>query len=302
MKNRMVFFLFLILAVMAVSAALGLYVYGWPGYIRRENGHSFSEEEAAREILFDGDRIFTTKDSFVQVNEQTVTITRGGVYMLRGNLDDGQIIIDVGKEDKVKLKLNDLSVTCSYGPPIYVKSAKKLSLRLKKGSENRLEDMEPGKGNDPGAGSEDRKDKSGEEYPAQVKNDSWRACIYARSDLQIKGEGSLVVNGRHRHGIFSSQDLKIKSGTIKVEAARQALHGKKSVLIEDGTIFLKAGTDGIHSNGTLDIKGGSLKIDAGKYGLYAFSRLYVDRTPDSGVSIVVTHALSEAGCQGRLEY
>lgn len=288
--------------------------------------HYVSEEEANREIIFDGGRIFTTKASYVKVSGNKVTIIRSGTYTLKGRLDEGQIIVDVGDEDEVKLKLDDCIVTCSFGSPIYVRNAKKLKLRLKEGSENELihlessedqtvksteaqeakstEDQEARSTEDQdakAAGDQDAKSTEAQKADdsGQEAEDTQKGCIYARSDLTIKGDGLLKVVGYHRHGIFSSKDLRIKGGTIEVAATRQALHGKKSVLIENGDLTLKAGTDGIHSNGSLDIVGGTVQIDAGKYGMYAYTKLYVDK---SRAQVQVDHALSEAGCQGELEY
>lgn len=279
-KKLLQILLFLIPGMFVIIFLLVFYAHaGKTGGVVK---HYVSEEEANREIIFDGDRIFTTKASYVKVSGNKVTITRSGTYIIKGRLDDGQIVVDVGDEDVVKLKMNDCKVTCSYGPPIYVINAKKLQLRLKDGSENELIHLENEKAEENNDGE-----------------DMAKACIYARSDLTIKGDGSLTVEGLHRHGIFSSKDLRIKGGNIKVTAAKQALHGKKTVLIENGDLSLKAGTDGIHSNGSLEITGGQVEIDAGKYAMYAYTRLFVDK---SKAVVNVIHALSEAGCQGELEY
>ena len=266
--------------------------------------HYFSEQDAAREIYFENDRIFTSRDSYVRVSGNKVTITRSGTYMLKGDLEDGQVIVDVGKEAEVKLKLNDFKATCSFGSPIYVKSAKKLRLRLKDGSENELIQVDAAAAGREEANSKttaagkEKADSSTTAAGDESLIDEAKGCIYARSDLTIKGGGSLRVETSHRHGIFSSKDLRIKGGDITVDAPRQALHGKKSVLIDDGILTLKAGTDGIHSNGILEINGGKLEIDAGKYGMYAFTRLYVDKA----AQVDVVRALSRAGCQGEMEY
>ena len=280
----------LLLGLVALTLLMAAFVYGRRGGLADDKDHTFSEEQADREILFDGDHIFTTKESFVQVDNKTVTIRRNGTYMLRGRMEEGQIIVDVGKDQEVKLKLNDLVLSCSYGPPIYVKSAKKVTLKLKAGSENEFADG-----------------KTVDETEDEIEENLWKGCIYARSDLKIKGDGSLLVTGNHRHGIFSSKDLKIEDGNVTVKAVKQALHGKKSILIEDGKIRLKAGTDAIHSNGSLDILGGDIKIDAGKYGMYAFDSIYVNRgTKDSDsknrAKVTVIHALSKTGCKGKVEY
>jgi hypothetical protein len=287
--NRMTRYL-LFIGLVALTLLIAAFVYGRRGGLADDKDHTFSEEQADREILFDGDHIFTTKESFVQVDGNTVTIKRNGTYMLRGRLEEGQVIVDVGEDQEVKLKLNDLELSCSYGPPLYVKSADKVTLKLKAGGENVFSDG-----------------KTVDETEDEKEENLWKGCIYARSDLKIKGEGSLLVTGNHRHGIFSSKDLKIEEGNITVKAVKQALHGKKSILIEGGKIKLKAGTDAIHSNGTLDILGGDVKIDAGKYGMYAFDSIYVNRgtkDSDSGnrAKVTVVHALSKTGCKGTVEY
>ena len=264
-------FITVLSAVIIFSAIIGIRAGRSSGGIYR----NFSAEEAEKEILFDQDHIFTSKDTFVKVVGNRVVINRAGTYLLRGNLDDGQIVIDVGKEDEVKLKLQGLTISCSDSAPLYVRRAKKVILKLKNGSKNSLSDT-----------SSDRAEDI-------------KACIHAASDLTIKGEGALTVKGSYRHGIFSTKDLKIKSGRLTVKAARQALHGKKSVFIGGGSHRLKAGTDGIHSNGSLTISGCELKIDARKYGMYAYSGIQVDKKT---ARVQVEHALSEAGCQGGIDY
>ena len=236
---------------------------------------NFSEEEAEKEILFYQDHVFTSKDTFVRVVGNRVVINRGGTYLLRGDFDDGQIVVDVGKDEEVKLKLQGLSIRCRDSAPLYVRRAKKVTLKLKDGSENSLSDT------------------------ASDREDGTKACVYADSDLTIKGEGALTVKGSLRHGIFSTKDLKIRSGRLTVKAVRQALHGKKSVLIDGGSHKLKAGTDGVHSNGELTISSCKLEIDARKYGMYAYSGIHVDKKT---ARVQVRHALSEAGCQGGIDY
>lgn len=305
--------LLVLLAIVLLSASAGWIYASSAGRSR----HSFSEEEAEREILFEQGHILTTKASYVKVRDHVVTIRRGGTYTFKGFLEEGQIVVDAGDDAEVKLKLAGVTLSCSFGPPIYIKSAKKVTLKLKAETENELSDASAGEeisgdlaadsgtanGDAAGNGTASKNTAS---YDAG--DEMWKACIYARSDLKIKGSGELFVHGRHKHGIFSSKDLKIKNGIIRVDAERQALHGKKSILIESGDLTLKAGTDGVHSDGTLDITGGTVKVDARKYGLYARLRLRVIRAGDpesdesAGAVVTVKNALSEAGCQGILEY
>jgi len=240
--------------------------------------HRFSGEKAERTIQFDGDHIFADRDSSIDIGRTEVVIRGSGVYVLSGELTEGRIIIDAGDEDEIKLKLNGVRIRCSTGPPIWIMNAGKVVIRLKENSENVLEKS--------GTGTE----QGGENTAVRD------ACIYARSDLNIKGIGSLVIRNDSGHGIFSTKDLKIKSGTIRAEAGKQAIHGKTGVIIEGGDLQLKAGTDGIHSNGILEISGGSVKIHAGKYGMYAFTEVFVSDT----AQVSIDGALSTVGCRGKV--
>ena len=234
---------------------------------RQEKTAAFSGEETSYKISMEKDRIVMDRGTFAHKEGRRLTIKKGGTYIIKGRLDDGQIIVDAG-EDEVKLKLKGLELSSKNGPAILVKNAGKLKLRLGEAHENSLSCR------------------------------TGKACICASSDISIKGAGLLQVNADQGHGIFSSKDLRIKSGTIRVHAAKQALHGKKSISIEQGELDLKAGTDGIHSKGDLVVTGGKIQIDANRYGLYSFSLLRVEKEAE----LDITNALSRAGCQGRLEY
>jgi hypothetical protein len=55
----------------------------------------------------------------------TVTITTGGVYLIGGNLDDGQILVDAKDRETVRLVLDDANIACASNAAIYVKKAAK---------------------------------------------------------------------------------------------------------------------------------------------------------------------------------
>ncbi len=261
----------LILAAAAIAAAcilIGFYT---------DSGTS--TEEDREKIIFQGTHIMTSHSSAVRVEANKVTILKAGTYVLEGNLSDGQIIVDAGPEDQVVLKFNNLSAYCSDSSPLWIRRADKVKIRLKDDSVNQLSD--------------------GEYYkPTEKGQKQARACIDARCDINIKGEkGSLTIKSAYRDGIRTSDDLKIKSGTIKVEAARHGLMGKDSVQIEDGNLDVIADRDGIHSDGFLKMSGGQVQIRAGRYGLYAYEDL-VAKPPGQ---IRVISALSKAGCRGKID-
>ena len=76
--------------------------------------------------------------SSVSVKDSIITISSEGTYIVSGTLTDGQIVIDAGKEDKIRLILNGCSITSSDSAAIYVVSADKVFVTLAEGSTNAL--------------------------------------------------------------------------------------------------------------------------------------------------------------------
>ncbi len=179
----------------------------------------------------------------------TVRITQPGTYMLSGACADGQIVVELSKEDKAQLVLGGLTLACSDSAPLYVISADKVSLTLAPGSVNSFTD--------------------GAAYTRAFEK-APNACICSRDDLTINGSGELTVNAQFNNGIGCKNDLKIVSGVITVSAAKNALKGNDSVAIKDGTITLTAGKDAIKAEnadeaekGFVYIGGGIISITAG---------------------------------------
>lgn len=179
----------------------------------------------------------------------TVYISHPGTYLLSGDCANGQIVVEVSKEEKVQLVLGGLRLTCADSAPLYVISADKVSITLAPGSENSLTD---------GAAYTRPFDKAP------------NACVCSRDDLTINGSGSLTVTAQFNNGIGCKNDLHIVSGTIAVTAAKNALKGNDSVAILDGVLTLNAGKDAIKAENEEDagkgyvyIAGGTLDITAG---------------------------------------
>ena len=180
--------------------------------------------------------------------------------------------------------LNGVSVACSTGPAVFVRSSpKKTVLYTAAGSVNLLSD---------GSGYivEDAEQTEGEVYP--------NACVYACDDLRLDGEGTLRITGNADKGINTKDDLEITGGTLIVTSPGTAVRGNDSVEMTGGTVTLTVTGegDGLKSaqtekdgKGWVSVSGGSLYITAIGDGISAATDLTV-----SGGTLVIT-ALDAGG-------
>lgn len=194
----------------------------------------------------------------------TLRITEEGDYRLRGRLE-GQIVIEAPKDAKVKLILDGVEIRMKDHAAICAISADRLVLRSAAGSSNLI--------------------GSTGDF-AQTDGSKVDAAIFAKCDLTLSGEGAIGVSCETGHGIVTKDDLKIKGGTLSVEAAEQGLSGKDSVTVEDGRISLICGGDGVHTEGDAEFGGGTLVIDSGDDGVHADGALTI-----SGGALRVTRCL-----------
>ncbi|MBQ6631241.1 MAG: carbohydrate-binding domain-containing protein, partial [Romboutsia sp.] len=190
-------------------------------------------------------------------------INKAGTYSISGKVDDGQIIVNAGKEDKVYIILNGADITCKNSAPIYVKQAKKAIISLKDSTENNITD--------------------GESYVLEdTSSDEPNSAIFSKDDLTIIGTGKLTVNANYNHGIVSKDDLKLQSGNIVVNAKNDGIKGKDCINVTDANITINSKGDGMQSNNDTDetkgyvyIEGGSINITSDQDGIQAQTQLLV---------------------------
>ena len=185
--------------------------------------------------------------SSVIFSGSTVTITQAGSYTLTGSLSDGQILVDAGNENKVRLILNGVSITSSDSAAIYVRSADKVVISLMDGTSSTL--------------------SNGGNF-VQTDENNVDAVIFSKDDLTLKGSGFLTISSPAGHGIVGKDDLKIKSGTLSITAARKTLSANDTLTVDDGVLTLNAGTEGMEASNVV-LNGGSISLQAGDDGINA---------------------------------
>lgn len=218
--------------------------------VNSEYGDKFEIEVnySDKETITVGASQINSFNNEIKLNDETVTISKSGEYVLSGTISNGQIIVDVPESDAevVTLILNGVDVTCDNSAPLYVKSADKVVLCLVDGTENTFTD---GK-------SYDFEDET-EEEP--------NACIFSKDDLVISGTGKLNVKANFNNGIASKDDLTITGGIINVDAVNNGIKGKDSIAIMDGKFEIVCGADGFKADNTTETEQGYIIIDGGDF-------------------------------------
>ena len=195
------------------------------------------------------------------IGDGLITISKAGTYVFSGSLDDGQIVVDAGKGDTVRLVLNGASISCSDGPAVYSRQAGLTVVILADGTDNTLTD--------------------GAEY-ADTSDDAPTAALFSQDDLAVTGSGSLSVTGNHLHGIATKDRFTLSGGTLYITAVQDGLRGRDAVAVCGGALTIEAGGDGIKANndedterGWISLEGGTFVITAGTDGIQAETVLQI---------------------------
>lgn len=220
----------------------------------------------------------------VEVADKSASITCPGAYYVTGESSDFQVVVNTPgaeNEGNTGIYLHNATIKSSNSP-ILVKNADKTVIHLVKGTTNVVED---GNGNHLFTKVNGAQDTS-------------KAAIYSRDDLNIKGAGTLTVKGKFKNGIQCSNDLKIKNGNITVEAEENAIKGKGSLQISGGVLNVTAKKgDGLESDeceeaggackdtvagkGIVEISGGNITIKAGDDGIQAANYILVNDSAEA---------------------
>lgn len=146
-------------------------------------------------------------------------ITAGGSYMIEGDVTNS-IIVDC--DDEVTLVLNNAAININNFAGIYVKDAKKVYINLV--GENTL--------------------TTTGDYE-NIDDNKVDGAIFSKSDLTIKGEGSLNINSS-LHGIVCKDNLAISSNYLNIKATKKGIDANDSFLAYQTEIEIDSNTDAIH--------------------------------------------------------
>ena len=215
------------------------------------------EKEAAGEQDTSSDEWYSDRDmeqtpdtSEAQTIEvadgQTLSITEEGTYILQGTASDCTVLVNA-PEAKVQLILDNVTVTNTSSPAIYVLDADKCFVTTAEGSENALTVS--------GTFTEDTEN--------DVKTD---AVIFSKSDLTLNGKGTLTISSTD-NGITSKDELTVTGGTYNITASGKGLESNDSTAICDGTFTIDA-KEGMEST-YVRIDGGTFEISASDDGINA---------------------------------
>lgn len=214
-----------------------------------------------------------------------VTISKAGDYVIEGELTNGQVVINVSKNDRVHLILNGASITNKTGAAIYSPSSDKVILTVAAGTENILTD-------------------GGDNYAYALADENEpNAAIFVKDDLTINGGGALTINAGFNNAIGTKDDLLILGGNYIINAANHGLRGNDSVGIINGSFAITAGGDAIQTNNTKDEGKGHIIIEGGAFAIKAQNdAIQADGTMEiSGGAFNITTGGGSAGAPAREE-
>ncbi len=166
-------------------------------------------------------------------------------YQLSGASTDGEFALTGSY--KASIELNGLTLTNPSGAALNIQDGKRISLSVKKDTENTLTDC---------------------------SNGEQKGCIACKGHLELKGKGTLNVYGNTLHGIFAKEYVTVKNLTLNVlAAAKDGINCNQYFAMESGTVTCSGvGDDGLQvsykddtdrdeeDTGSVSITGGTLNI------------------------------------------
>ena len=182
-------------------------------------------------------------------------------YALSGASSDGEFYMKGSY--KATVELRGLTLTNATpvwsGAAICIMDGKRINLSVKSGTTNSLTDC-----------------------ASPASSVEQKSALYCKGHLELKGKGSLTVNGRYAHAIKSAEYMSLKNATITVASAvKDGISCDEYFLMESGTLTISGvGDDGLqcdldgttYTGQTADHDGedtGNIYIDGGTLNITA---------------------------------
>ena len=259
MNNKKKYIIYIII-ILTLSIALGLIIFfalkdeKSTEYNMNTAEDSTNLEASTNDTTVDESDVFTNRDleqepdltnaKYYDVKDgENISITEEGVYVISGSASNVTIYVEAKDESKVELVLDNLNLTNTNFPCIYVKSADKVFITTKNSNSLSVTSQFISDGN--------------------TKTDG---VIFSKSDIVLKGTGSLNISSS-KHGIVGKDDVKITGGTYTIKATSKGIQANDLAAIKDGTFEITA-KEGIEAT-YVQIDGGKINITASDDGVNA---------------------------------
>lgn len=177
----------------------------------------------------------------VQVEDTTATITAGGVYRLRGSMEEGNLVVDAA--DDVEIIWDGAALACSTQAPVVARGGN-LRLTLPEGGSGSISDLRP-------SGTDAEYD----------------AALFATGEVTVAGEGALSVVGQAGHGVRAG-GLRLEGGSLGILSDGDGLHVDGGFTLDGGYVEATAGGYGVYVDGDATVANGDLLIDSDADGVY----------------------------------
>jgi len=222
-------------------------------FTHRDVTPDYTESECVQ-ISLNGNTASATSDS-VKISGSTVTVTADAPHIIRGNLENGMLIIDAPDTAKLQLIFDGVTIHSETSAALYIRSADKVFLTLAENSENTL--------------------SNGGSFTA-IDENNIDGTLFSKQDLTLNGTGTLTVTSPAGHGIVCKDDLVVTGGNYTVNCASHGLDANDSVRLTNAFLTITAGKDGIHAENNDDaslgfvyVSGGNVIVDAQGDGISA---------------------------------
>lgn len=201
--------------------------------------YSADDNFVLKTLIGFSDSSVTVSGSGATAKKGTVTITKGGIYVLSGEGKNVNVVVDSNDKNIVFLVLNGISISNESSAPISVLQAKKTVVTLQNSTSNTINDLRS-------------------ESTVNSESNDENAALYSSDDLTINGNGTLTVASTAADGINCRDTLKAISANITVNDGDDGIVGKDLFIAESCTFNISANDDGIKSTNSEDATLGCL--------------------------------------------
>ncbi|MBR4669445.1 MAG: carbohydrate-binding domain-containing protein [Butyrivibrio sp.] len=276
MKPNPIFKKILVLVIILVLLAAGIIYCIRFFNSSSKKGHNFEATsvphsqipfEITSTIKLNGKKVECDKKYVSQVSNVAM-ITEGGVFCIEGYLEDGQIRVFNNDRD-VTLILNGVDISCMNMAPIYIESAKSVTIYVPETTTNSITCAEIGTYESaleaatyaPGTTTDEA--SAGASDTAEIPVTK-KGVIVSECNLSFSGGGTLDVFGYMRNGIHSRASLHLEDTTLNLTTTNNGIKASNDIVVESGHYDLASVGDGLQADGNLTINGGTFNITTGQ--------------------------------------